>query len=66
MADPYKTLGLAADASAADIQRAYRKLAKKHHPDVNPGDATAEARFKEITGANAILSDCNRTKAAVE
>ncbi len=57
MADPYKTLGLAADASAADIQRAYRKLAKKHHPDVNPGDATAEARFKEITGANAILSD---------
>lgn len=57
MADPYKTLGVAVDATAAEIQRAYRKLAKKHHPDLNPGSGKAEAKFKEITGANAILSD---------
>ncbi len=57
MTDPYQTLGLAKDASADDIRRAYRKLAKKHHPDLNPGSKTAEARFKEISGANDLLSD---------
>ncbi len=55
--DPYKTLGVARDASQDDISRAYRKLAKKHHPDLNPGDAAAEDRFKEVVGANELLSD---------
>jgi len=55
--DPYKVLGVARDASQDDIRRAYRKLAKKHHPDLNPGDAVAEARFKEISAANGLLSD---------
>ena len=43
--DPYKTLGIAPDASPTDIRRAYRKLAKKHHPDLNPGNAKAEEIF---------------------
>ena len=55
--DPYKILGVARDASADDIRRAYRKLAKKHHPDLNPGDAKAEATFKDVSAANEILSD---------
>ncbi len=55
--DPYTTLGVARDATAAQIRSAYRKLAKKHHPDVNPGDKAAEARFKVISGANDLLSD---------
>lgn len=55
--DPYKALGLGRDASPQDIRRAYRKLAKKHHPDMNPGDARSEARFKEISAANGLLSD---------
>ncbi len=57
MTDPYQTLGVAKDASADDIRRAYRSLAKKHHPDLNPGSKTAEARFKDISGANDLLSD---------
>ena len=57
MTDPYQTLGVAKDASADDIRRAYRALAKKHHPDLNPGSKSAEARFKEISGANDLLSD---------
>jgi len=55
--DPYKILGLSRDASAEDVRNAYRKLAKKHHPDLNPGDKKAEERFKAISGANEILSD---------
>ncbi len=55
--DPYTTLGLARNASADDIQRAYHKLAKLHHPDLNPGNAAAEDRFKAIAGANELLSD---------
>jgi DnaJ-class molecular chaperone len=55
--DPYKVLGVAHDAATDDIRIAYRKLAKQHHPDLNPGNAKAEARFKEISGANDILSD---------
>ena len=54
MTDPYKTLGLGREASAAEIKSAYRKLAKKHHPDLNPGNAE---RFKNITGAYDILSN---------
>ncbi|WP_137390903.1 DnaJ C-terminal domain-containing protein [Rhodoligotrophos defluvii] len=56
-ADPYKILGVARDASDKDIQKAYRALAKKHHPDLNPGDAEAEKRFKEISVAYDLLSD---------
>ena len=46
--DYYATLGVARDASADDLKRAYRKLAMQHHPDRNPGDKQAEAKFKEI------------------
>ena len=55
--DPYATLGVARDATADDLRRAYRALAKKHHPDLNPGDASAETRFKAINAANDLLSD---------
>jgi DnaJ-class molecular chaperone len=55
--DLYAALGVARDATAAQIRSAYRKLAKKHHPDLNPGDKAAEERFKAISAANEILSD---------
>jgi molecular chaperone DnaJ len=55
--DFYKTLGVSKDVSQADLKKTYRKLARKYHPDSNPGDAKAEARFKEISEANAVLSD---------
>src|SRR5579862_5506742 len=54
---PYEVLGLKPDASQDDIRKAYRKLAKEFHPDLNPGKPAAEARFKAVTGANDILSD---------
>ena len=57
MKDPYETLGVSKTASADDIRKAYRKLAKKLHPDLNPGDKQAEERFKEVSGANDLLSD---------
>jgi DnaJ-class molecular chaperone len=57
MADPYTVLGVPRTASDDDIRKAFRKLAKKHHPDLNPGDKAAEAKFKEISQANDILSD---------
>ncbi len=55
--DYYKILGVARTASANDIKKAFRQLARKYHPDVNPGDKTAEARFKEINEAYEVLSD---------
>ncbi len=55
--DPYRTLGVARDASQSDIRDAYRKRAKQLHPDLNPGDATAVERFQALTAANEILSD---------
>lgn len=57
MKDPYETLGVARTASADEIRAAYRKLAKKLHPDLNPGDKQAEERFKEVAAANGLLSD---------
>ncbi len=55
--DPYKLLGVKRDASADEIRRAYRKLAKKNHPDLNPGNKAAEDRFKAIASAYDLLSD---------
>ncbi|HUQ03797.1 MAG TPA: DnaJ C-terminal domain-containing protein [Kofleriaceae bacterium] len=64
MADSlYDTLGVAKTSSADDIRKAYRKLARKHHPDVNPGDAAAEATFKKISAAYEVLSDEKKRKA---
>ena len=56
-ADPYETLGVKKDASADDIQKAYRQLAKKLHPDLNPGNKKAEEQFKEVSAAYGLLSD---------
>ncbi|HUL74679.1 MAG TPA: J domain-containing protein [Vicinamibacterales bacterium] len=55
--DYYAALGVTKQASEADIKRAYRKLARKYHPDLNPGDKAAEAKFKEINEANEVLAD---------
>lgn len=62
MKDPYEILGVARTASADDIRKAYYKLAKKLHPDLNPGDKGAEEKFKEIAGANDLLSDPEKRK----
>jgi molecular chaperone DnaJ len=61
--DPYKTLGVAKNASDDDIKKAYRKLARENHPDRNPNDAAAEERFKDIQGAYDVLSDPDKRKA---
>jgi molecular chaperone DnaJ len=60
--DFYKVLGVPKDISAADLKKSYRKLARKYHPDSNPGDAAAEAKFKEISEAHAVLSDPEQRK----
>jgi DnaJ-class molecular chaperone len=60
MNDPYKILGVERDAGDAAIQKAYRKLAKLHHPDLNPGKPEAEAKFKEISQAYGLLSDSEK------
>ncbi|MDR1447887.1 MAG: DnaJ domain-containing protein [Candidatus Ancillula sp.] len=60
--DYYRVLGVSKNASASDIKKAYRKLARKYHPDQNPGDASAETKFKEITEANTVLSDVDERK----
>lgn len=62
MADPYKTLGVARGASADEIKKAYRKLAKKLHPDVNPGNKKVEQQFKETTAAYDLLSDAEKRR----
>jgi molecular chaperone DnaJ len=55
--DFYAILGVSKDVSQADLKKTYRKLARQYHPDSNPGDAKAEAKFKEISEANSVLSD---------
>jgi len=60
--DYYQVLGVPRDASQKDIQKAFRKLARKHHPDVNPNDKAAEARFKELNEAHEVLSDPEKRK----
>ena len=55
--DFYAVLGVPSDADAAAIKKAYRKLARQHHPDKNAGDAAAERKFKDITEAHSVLSD---------
>ncbi len=60
--DFYKTLGVADDVSDKDLTKAYRKLARKYHPDANPNDRTAEERFKEISEAYDVLSDPEQRK----
>lgn len=60
--DFYAILGVSKDASDADIKKAYRKLARKYHPDQNPGDAASEAKFKEVSEAHSVLSDHEERK----
>jgi DnaJ-class molecular chaperone len=62
MRDPYEVLGVPKSASAHDIKSAFRRLAKKHHPDANTKDPKAQARFAEINGAHEILSDPDKRK----
>ena len=59
MADYYDTLGVARGASEKDIRSAFRKLARKHHPDVNDNDPASEEKFKEINEAYTVLSDAD-------
>ena len=61
--DYYEILGISKQASDDDIKKAYRKMAKQYHPDNNPGDKAAEAKFKELNEANAILSDAEKRRA---
>jgi len=61
--DYYKTLGVGKNASDEEIKKAYRKLARQHHPDRNPGDKKAEEKFKEISQAHDVLSDPEKRKA---
>ena len=60
--DYYKVLGLSKSADEKDIKKAYRKLARKYHPDVNPNDAAAKKKFQEINEANEVLSDPEKRK----
>lgn len=60
--DFYEVLGIGRNADAKEIKRAYRKLAKKYHPDTNPGDKQAEQKFKEVTEAYNVLSDSEKKK----
>lgn len=60
--DFYKVLGVSKDVSEADLKKTYRKLARKYHPDSNPGDSKAEEKFKEISEAHSVLSDPEQRK----
>jgi curved DNA-binding protein len=60
--DYYKTLGLDKNATEDEIKKAYRKLARKYHPDLNPNDKEANRKFQQINEANEVLSDPGKTK----
>ncbi len=60
--DYYEVLGVDRGASDSEIKSAYRKLAKKYHPDINPGDQEAEVKFKEASEAYAVLSDADKRR----
>src|SRR4030095_16355115 len=60
--DFYQILGVKRDAKPEEVKKAYRRLARKYHPDVNPGDKSAEERFKKITEAHEVLSDEKKRK----
>src|SRR5437867_9440865 len=60
--DYYEILGVKKSASVDDIRKAFRKLARKYHPDVNPGDKKAEEKFKQMSEANDVLSDPKKRK----
>src|SRR5215218_6521022 len=60
--DHYATLGVSKTASSEEIQKAYRKLARKYHPDMNPDDATAKKKFQEVQSAFEVLSDADKRK----
>ncbi len=62
MKDPYEVLGVAKTATPVEIQKAYRALAKKLHPDLNPGNKKSEERFKEVSAAYALLSDADKRR----
>ena len=58
--DYYEVLGVSRGADEKEIRSAFRKLARQYHPDLNPGDETAERKFKEINEANEVLSDADK------
>ena len=60
--DYYQTLGVSRDADEKAIRTAYRKLARQHHPDLNPNDPAAEERFKEVNEAYEVLTDADKRK----
>src|SRR5918998_1168009 len=60
--DYYKILGVPRTASQSEIKKAYRKLARQNHPDLKPGDASAEQRFKDVNEAHAVLGDPDKRK----
>ena len=60
--DPYQVLGVAKTATTSEIKKAYRRLAKKLHPDLNPGNAKIAEQFKEVASANDILSDPDKRR----